>query len=209
VTGQHLSGHLFRSDPIPNPNKGLLLSFHSRCCGLVINFSVVPMKIPLIAPLAVVSLFFAACGHKSTQITSSSPAPSPTSLEAEEPQDNSAVSSSLVAEESPKEQAVPSPSPSGSSGRPVFKSKATTQLANQYLDSYQTLVNDLNTVSTPPPGDLEASMSYLKSYTQKLARDSAVMENQKRQVQSQLSPDERKRLLQYKKSLEQVQQEDQ
>jgi hypothetical protein len=148
------------------------------------------MKIPPIAALTVVSLFFTACGHKSSQITSSSPAPSPSSLEAGEPQDNSAPA--LVADESPQEQAIPSPSPSASTGRPVFKSQAATRVANDYLNSCQTLMKDVNTVAPPPAGDLEGGMNFIRSYTQKIARDTAALESQRRQIQSQMAPERKK-----------------
>jgi hypothetical protein len=166
------------------------------------------MKIPLIAALTVVSLLLTACGKKSTEITSSSSSPplNPRYV-AEDPSNDSTVSPSSVVDESPQEQATPSPSPSASSGRPVFKSQATTRVANDYLDSYQTLMKDVNTVSSPPAGDLEGGMNFVRSYTQKIARDTAALESQRRQIQSQMAPEERKRLLQYQKTLEQPQQD--
>ena len=107
------------------------------------------------------------------------------------------------------EQAAPAPPPSAGAtdARPVFKSEAATQAANQYLDSYASLLNDLNAAPHPPAGNPEAMMSSVRTYTQKFARDSADLANRQRQVDSQLSPEERKRLRQYQKSLEQAGQE--
>jgi hypothetical protein len=162
------------------------------------------MKAILIAPLAVVSALFVACGQKSTQTTSATPAPSSTQSQAAETPDYSGVNFSSVAEASPQEQVAPSPSPSATPGvRPVFKSEGATQAANQYLDSYGALINDLNATPQPPIGNPEATMNYLRSYTQKLARDNAELANRQRQVDSQLTPNERKLLRQYQKSLEQ------
>jgi hypothetical protein len=163
------------------------------------------MKIPLIAPFAVVSLFFAACGQKSAQITSSSSPPSPAPTEAAESPDYSGVSSSSSAEASSTAEVANSPSANGTSNPgPVFRSEAATQAANQYLNSYNALRNDANGPAPKlPPGNLEGSMSALRSYAQKLAQQSAEFENQRRQVDSQLTPDEKKRLLQYQGSLEQ------
>jgi hypothetical protein len=167
------------------------------------------MKIPLIAPFAAVLLFFAACEQKSAQITSASPAHSLTPSEAVEAPDYSGVTSPSVAEALPQEeQAAPSiRSNTASEAWPVFKSEEATQAANQYLDSYGALVNDLNATPQPPIGNPEATMSYLRTYTQKLARDSAVFADRQRQVESQLTPIERRRLQQYQKSLDQQGQE--
>ena len=162
------------------------------------------MKVILIAPLAFVSAFFVACEQKSTQTTSSTPTPSSAALQAAETPDYSGVSSPSVAEASPQEQVAPAPSPSATPGvRPVFKSEAATQAANQYLDSYGAVMNDLNATPQPPIGNPEATMSYFRTYTQKLARDNAELANRQRQVESQLTPNERKLLRQYQKSLEQ------
>ena len=169
------------------------------------------MKIPLIAPLSVVLLFFAACQQKSAQISSSPPAPSAPSLtpsEAAEASDYSGVTSSSVAEASSEEQAAPSPSSNAASdARPVFKSEEATQAAGQYLDSYGAVINDLNATAQPPTESSEAIMSYFRTYTQKLARDNAELANRQRQVESQLNPVERKRLRQFQKNLEQQGQE--
>jgi hypothetical protein len=47
-------------------------------------------------------------------------------------------------------------------------------------------------------------MSYFRTYTQKLARDNAELANRQKEVESQLTPNERKILRQYQKSLEQA-----
>jgi len=162
------------------------------------------MKVTLILPFTVVSFLFTACDQKSAQITSSSPVPSSSPAQAVEPPSDSGVISPSVADASPQEQAAPSPAPSvAADSRPVFKSEAATQAANQYLDSYRALVNDLSAKPQLPTGSSEATMNYLRSYTQNIARESAEVANRQRQVESQLTPDERKRLRQYQKSLEQ------
>jgi hypothetical protein len=166
------------------------------------------MKIPLIAPFAVVLLFFAACEQKSAHISSSTPVPSLTPSGAAQASDYSGVTSSSVAEASSEEQANPSPSSSAASDpRPVFKSEEATQAASQYLDSYEALISDLNATAQPPAESPEATMSYFRAYTQKLARDNAELANRQRQVESQLNAVERRRLRQYQKNLEQQGQE--
>ena len=164
------------------------------------------MKINLIAPFALISLCVAACEQKSAQVTSTSSPPSSTPSEAAEVSEYSGVTTGSVTEVSVPEQAAPAPSPSAAATdtRPVFKSEAATQAASQYLDSYASLLNDLNATPHPPAGNPEAMMSYLRTYTQKLARDSADLTNRQRQADSQLNPEERKRLRQYQKSLEQA-----
>jgi len=167
------------------------------------------MKTHLIAPFAVVLFFLAACGQKSAQITSSSPVASPSSTrpEAVEPDDSRATTAS-GAEAPSQDETAPSPAQSAASdARPQFNSEAATQAANQYLDSYAGLINDLNAPAQPPTGSPEATMSYLSSYTQKIARESAEVANRQRQAESQLTPEERRRLRQYRKSLEQQGQE--
>jgi hypothetical protein len=89
----------------------------------------------------------------------------------------------------------------------VFKSEAATQAANQFLDSYATVINDVNAAPPTRATDPQSGLNNVRSQLQKLARDSAELENQQREVQRQLTPDERKRLRQYQKSLEQQGQE--
>jgi hypothetical protein len=161
------------------------------------------MKIPLIAPFAAVSLFLAACGQKSSQITSSSPRPSAKPSEAVEAPDYSGVAFNSVAEASGEEQTTPTPAASAASGvRPVFKSEAATQAANQYLDSYAAVLNDVSAAPPTRTTDPETGLNNVKSQLQKLGRDSAELANQQREIQRQLTPDERKRLRQYQKNLE-------
>lgn len=124
-----------------------------------------------------------------------------------EPPDDSRVTAPTVAEASSQDAAPASAQSAPSDARPQFRSEAATQAANQYIDSYAGLINDLNTAAQPPIGNPEASMSYLRSYTQKIARESAEVANRQRQAESQLTPDERRRLHQYQKSLEQTGQE--
>jgi len=163
------------------------------------------MKTILITPFAIVSLFLAACGQKSAQITTSASAPSSAPSAASDTPDYSGVASSSVAGVPPEEQSAPSASPNAATGaRPVFKSENATQAANQYLDSYGSVINDLNTPQQVPHGNQDAMLSSFTSYTQKVARDVAELQNRQRQVDSQLTTDERKRLRQYQKNLEQA-----
>ena len=166
----------------------------------------VAKKINFIVPFALISLCVAACEQKSVHVNSTSSPPSSRPSESAEVSDFSGISTSSVAEASMPEQAAPAPPPSAGAtdARPVFKSEAATQAANQYLDSYANLLNDLNATPHPPAGNSEAMMSYLRTYTQKVARDSADLTNRQRQADSQLNPEERKRLRQYQKSLEQA-----
>jgi hypothetical protein len=173
------------------------------------------MKSPLIAAFAVVSLFFAACGKKSTEINSSSSSPplNPRYV-AEDPSNDSTASPSSspssLADESQQEQATPSPSPSAAIGRPVFKSQSATQAANQYLDSYNAVRNDLTAApGTRPsiPTDPKAAMEAIQGQLQKIGRDTRELANQQKQVDGLLTPDEKKRLSEYQKSLEQTPQD--
>ena len=89
----------------------------------------------------------------------------------------------------------------------MFKSEAATEVANQYLNSYQALIQDLNEVPTsrpvPPPG----GMYDVRPSLQKLARDTAALANQEKQVDAQLNPGEKRRLRQYQKNLAQGEQD--
>jgi hypothetical protein len=164
------------------------------------------MKIPLTLSLAAICLFFAACEEKSPGIAASSPSSStPTPAEAAEPPDNSAGSSSALVAEKPAAEASAAPSANAAStSRPVFHSEAATQAANQYLDSYSALVSAVNNAPKPPQGGSpEAVLSTLQSTLQEIGRHNTEYQNQQREVDRQLTPDEKKRLLQYQKSLEQ------
>jgi|SRR5271166_2719820 len=171
------------------------------------------MKIPLIAPFAAVSLFLAACGQKPSEITSSVPAPSSTApesslAESSEPSENSEAVSSSLAASSPATEPGPSASQIVTSvPRPVFKSEAATQAANQYLDSYAAVINDVNAAPQTRTTDPQAGLNNVKNQLQKLSRDSAALANQQSEVQRQLTPIEQKRLRQYQKNLEQQGQE--
>jgi hypothetical protein len=173
------------------------------------------MKSSLIAAFAVFSLFFAACGKKPTETTSSSSSPplNPRYV-AEDPSNDSTASPSSspssLADESQQEQATPSPSPSASMGRPVFKSQAATEAANQYLDSYNRVRNDLTGApGTRPviPTDPKAAIEAVRSQLQKIGRDTTELANQQEQVNSLLSSDEKKRLKEYQKSQERTTQD--
>lgn len=171
------------------------------------------MKTPLIAPLAAVSLFLAACGQKSSEVTASlpasSPAPGESSLAASsEPSENAeATPSSLAADSSTTDASAAQPRNVTSVPRPVFNSEAATQAANQYLDSYAAMINDINAAPPTRVTDPETGLNNVKSQLQKLGRDSAQLASQQREVERQLTPDERKRLRQYQKNLEQAGQE--
>src|SRR6202158_952320 len=121
------------------------------------------MKIPLIATIAIGSLLFAACEQKSALVTSSSPSPTPPLAPAEAvARHYSAVSPSSVAEASASAEDA-SPSSSGTSNsRPVFRNEDATQAANQYLDSYNTVLNDVTGVpgtrSSIPTHDPKAAI---------------------------------------------------
>jgi hypothetical protein len=167
------------------------------------------MKIPLIAPFAAVSLLLAACGQKSSQVTSSVPASSSTPSEsmlpeATQPADNSeTVSSSSATNADATKAGSPESQTTTSVPRPVFKSEAATQAANQYLDTYSAVLSDINAAPATRTTDPETGLNNVKSQLQKLGRDSAALANQQREVDRQLTPDEKKRLGQYQKNLEQ------
>ena len=171
------------------------------------------MKVHLIAPFAAVSLFLAACGQKSSDVTASAPAPSSTPSEATLPEATQPVENSeTVSSSSATNVDVTKPESSQSESttappRPVFKSEAATQAANQYLDTYATVLNDINAAPPTRTTDPEAGLNNVKAQLQKFGRDSAALANQQREVERQLTPDERKRLRQYQKSLEQPAQE--
>jgi hypothetical protein len=100
-------------------------------------------------------------------------------------------------------ETAPSPSASPTSkGELVLNSEAATQAAGEYLNSYNTLLNDINARPATRDTDPETGLNNLKAQLQNIARDAAQLANQQRQVQQQLTPDEIKRLLQYRKNLE-------
>ena len=164
------------------------------------------MKIRLITPFAVVTVFLGACEQRSAQITSSSPAPSSTpAVGAAESSDSSEASSApLAAASSSAEAPTASTQSAAPNPRPVFKSEAATQAANEYLDSYSALLNDINAAPGPRNTDPQTGLNNVKAQLQKIARDNAELANRQREVERQLTPEERKRLRQYQKSLEQA-----
>ena len=133
------------------------------------------MKMRLIAPFAVVTVFLGACEQRSAQITSSSPAPSSTpAVAAADSLDSSEAPSSSLASSSPSAEAsAPSSQSATSNPRPVFKSEAATQAANQYLDSYGALLNDINATPGPRNTDPQTGLNNVKAQLQKLGRDGA------------------------------------
>jgi hypothetical protein len=170
------------------------------------------MKTPLIAPIAIVLLLLAACEQKSAQITSSSPpAPTPAPAEAVGTPDYSGVASSSVADASPPAEASNSPSTTGTANaRPVFRNEDATQAANQYLDSYDTVLNDVAAVpgtrSSIPTNDPKAAIEAAMAQARKVGQDTQALASQQKQVNRLLTPDEKKRLREYQKSLEQGEQ---
>jgi hypothetical protein len=161
------------------------------------------MKTLLIAPLVSVLLFFAGCGKEPAQITSESSTPSP-SPEAIVPEPHTpATSNSSVSEAAVTPETVPSPSPSGTSKSGLaFKTETATKVASSYLNAYNRLLNDINARPATRGADPETAINNAKAQLQKIAQDTTELSNQETQVQQALTPDEVKRLLQYRKNLE-------
>jgi hypothetical protein len=165
------------------------------------------MKVSLFAPLAIVWFFFTACQQKAPQVSSSSP-PSSTPVEVAEAPDKYAGSSPSLAAESPSAEASSSPSTNAAStSLPVFHSEAATKAASQYLSSYNALLSAVNNPPKAPTGNPEALMSNLQSTLQEIGRHTTELRNQKQEVDRQLTPEEKMRLRQYQKSLDQAGQE--
>ena len=161
------------------------------------------MKNPLIASCTAASLLFAACEQKPAQISFASPTPSPFSGEVVRDPYTPATSSSSSTERVVTTESAPSPSASASSkGELAFKSEAATQAASDYLNGYNTLLNDANARPATRDTDPETGLNNVKAQLQNLSRDTAQLANQQRQVQQQLTPDEIKRLVQCRKNLE-------
>jgi hypothetical protein len=161
------------------------------------------MKIRLIALTASVSLFVAGCGKEPAQITSESSIPSP-SPEAMLPgSQTSSTSYSSRSETAVTSETAPTPSSGGTSKSELtFRTEAATKAANQYLNAYSTLINDINARTSPRGTDPETAISNAMAQLQKIARDTAEVTEQQNQVQQALTPDEVQRLLRYRKSLE-------
>jgi len=163
------------------------------------------MKTLLIAPLVSVSLFFAGCGKEPVQITSESSTPSPSPEAIAPGQQTSATSYSAVSKTAITSETAPTPSPSApAKGGLVFKTAAATQAASAYLNAYNTLISDTNATSPRGGVDAETAKSNAMASLQKIARDTAELTNQEKQVQQTLTPDEVQRLMQYRKNLEEA-----
>jgi hypothetical protein len=164
------------------------------------------MKIPRIAPFVLISICLAACEQKSDSVSSSPTTPS------SEPATTAEASSSSSAPTflrwtSEHAQSTPSPSKSVTNTRPAFRSEDANQRAEQYLKSYQAVLEDLN-AQAPPPANSEVSMNNALGAVRKLGRDAQELANQQKQMRQALAPDERKRLLEYQRGLEQSRQDD-
>jgi hypothetical protein len=158
------------------------------------------MKSLLIAIFPAVSLFFAGCGQESAQNTSVSSTPSPSPEQAVREANTEATPYSSVGQAAMTSNTAPSPSPSPTAL--AFKSKEATQAANQYLNTYNTLLNDLNAKATTKGMDPEAAKNAAMDHLKKVEQDTFELQNQERQVKQVLTPDEIKRLLQYRKGFE-------
>jgi hypothetical protein len=155
------------------------------------------MRTLLIAPLVSVSLFFAGCGKEPAQITSESSTPSPS------PALTSATSNSSVSQAAVTPETAPGPSASATakSGL-VFRNEAATKAASAYLNAYNTLLNDINAPTSSRDADSQTALNNALAQLKKIAQDNAEVTNQQNQVQQALAPDEIKRLLDYRKSME-------
>ena len=158
------------------------------------------MRILVIALYVSVSLFLAGCGKETAQIASgpSTPSPSPTSIMSE-----SRTSATPYSETAPTPETASNPSPSPTAKvELVFKTEAATKAASEYLNAYNTLLNDINARPGPRGADPETALNNALAQLQKVTRDNAEVTNQQNKVEQVLSPDELTRLLQYRKTLE-------
>jgi hypothetical protein len=164
------------------------------------------MKISRIAPFVLISICIAACGQKSDSVSSSTTTPS--SEPATTPETSSGSSApTFLRWTSEHAQSTPSPSKSVADSRPTFRSEVANQRAEQYLKSYQAVLEDLNAPAAPPANP-DVSMNNALSAVRKLARDTQEFANQQKEIRQALVPDERKRLLEYQRSLEQSRREE-
>jgi hypothetical protein len=164
------------------------------------------MKISRIAPFVLISICLAACEQKSGSVSSSTKTPSSEPATTPEASSSSAAPS-FLRWTSEHAQSTPSPSKSVANSRPAFRSEDANQRADQYLKSYQAVLDDLNAPAAPPANS-EVSMNNGLSAVRKLARDTQEFANQQKQMRQALVPDERKRLLEYQRSLEQPRQDE-
>ena len=158
------------------------------------------MKSLLVAAFPAVSLFLAGCGQEPAHNTSASSTPSPASEQVVRDANTEATPYSSVSQAAMTPETAPSPSPSPTAL--AFKSKEAIQAASQYLQTYNTLLNDLNTKQTTKGMDPETAKSAAMDHLKKIGQDTLELQNQEGQVQKVLTPDEIKRLLQYRKNLE-------
>jgi hypothetical protein len=163
------------------------------------------MKTLLIALFVSVSLFFAGCGKEPAQITSESSTPSPSPGAIVPESRTSATSQTSISETAVTPETVPSPSPSGTSKSGLaFKTETATKVASSYLNAYNKLLNDINERPATRAADPETAKNNALAQLQKIAQDTAELSNQETQVKQALTSDEVKRLLQYRKSLDEA-----
>jgi hypothetical protein len=158
------------------------------------------MKNLLIAAFPALSLFFAGCGQEPAQNTSVSSTPSPSTEQVVREANTEATPYSSGSQAALTSETAPSPSPSPRAL--AFKSKEAVQAASQYLNTYNTLLNDLNTKQTTKDMDPETAKNAAMEHLKKVEQDTFELQNQEKQVQRALTPDEIKRLLEYRKNLE-------
>jgi hypothetical protein len=162
------------------------------------------MKISRIVPFVLISICLAACEQKSGSVSSSPTTPEPAST----PEASSGSSApTFLRWTSEHAQSTPSPSQSVANSRPAFRSEVANQRAEQYLKSYQAVLEDLNAPAAQPASP-DVSMNNALSAVRKLARDTQEFANQQKEIRQALVPDERKRLLEYQRSLEQQRREE-
>lgn len=157
------------------------------------------MKTLLIALLATVSLFFTGCGKEPARVTSESSTASPSPQSIVPGSNTSATSYSSVSETAVTSETAPTPSAKMAL---AFKSEAATKAANEYLNAYSTLINDINARTVPGGADPETAMSNAMAQLQKITRDNAEVTKQENRVHQALTPEEVQRLLQYRRTLE-------
>ena len=163
------------------------------------------MKILVTALFAGVSLFLAGCGKEPGQITSETSTPSPSPVAVVPESGTSVTSQTSVSETGRTPESAINPSPSATAKNPlVFKTEAATKAASAYLTAYNTLLNDINAPSGPRNADPETALNNALAQLKKVTQDNAEVANQESQVQQALTQDEVKRLLDYRKSLEEA-----
>jgi hypothetical protein len=162
------------------------------------------MKISRIVPFVLISICLAE--QKSDSVSSSTTTPSSESATTPEASSSSSAPT-FLRWTSEHAQSTPSPSISVTNTRPAFRSEVANQRAEQYLKSYQAVLEDLNAPAAQPASP-DVSMNNALSAVRKLARDTQEFANQQKEIRQALVPDERKRLLEYQRSLEQQRREE-